>query len=759
MFFTSQVRSAAAGVGSLVASSVRFSQELKSIDRRSSSRLVLTLGLIAVLCLAVLSVEGAGAQNINTVAGGGIPGGAATANDTPGVTSVVRDAAGDLYIAAPESFYIFKVDTSSNLTVIAGVGYQGYFGDGGPATQAALGGPTSLVFDATGNLYFVDLNKVRKIDTSGNITTAAGNGQVCAGGTNPCGDGGAATLAQLKLPQQIALDSSGNLYIADTGDQRIRLVNSSGIISTIIGTGLICSGPAFACGDGGPATSARLDLPAGVAVDPAGNIYVSDTRDQRVRVVTAGIINKFAGNGKHCVHPTDNCGDGGLAIDANVFNPWGLALDVSANVFIADELDNRVRKVTVSAGTINTVIGSGVQGFSGDGGPPRAAALDQPKGVFADNTGYLVADTGNNRIRQARQGTLNTLAGGGSGGDGSAATGATLAAPNAVAWDASGNYYIADTANNRVRKVDSTGTITTIAGTGGLGWTGDGGPATAATLNSPSGVAIDASDNIYIADLGNLVVRKVDASGTISTFAGNGNACVITTNPCGDGGAATAANITSPTSVAVDSKGNVYIADYFDHRIRMVNTGGTITTIAGTGTKGFKGDHGPATSARLNRPYGVSVDASANVYIADSGNNRIRCVLAVAKGCGGVKAAVGDIVAFAFNGKATFAGDGGTARLASQQNPLEVALDPTGNVFVGGGADEVVRRIDAVTLLVSTVAGNPANPLKAGFGGDGGPATLATLDNIGLAVNGSEILLIADTGNNRIRQVDLTAKK
>ncbi len=746
MFFSSQFVVAVTRVRSAAASAT-FSQQSRSF------------GLIAVLCIALLSP--AMAQNIITIAGGGTPGGAATVNAIPGVTSVIRDAGGNLYIASPDTFYLYKVDTTGALSVIAGVGYQGYFGDGGPATQAALSGPTSLILDTTGNLYFIDLNKVRKIDTSGNISTVAGSGQVCSSATQPCGDGGPAVDAQLKQPQQIALDSYGDIYIADTGDQRIRLVEPSGTIITIIGTGVICNGPAFVCGDGGPAKSARLDLPAGIAVDPSGqHIYVADTRDQRVRVVTIdGNINKFAGNGTHCTQSTKNCGDGGPALNANLFNPWGLALDLSGNVFIADELDNRIRKVTVSTGQINTVIGSGVQGYSGDGGAPRAAALDQPKGVFADNTGYLVADTGNNRVRQTRQGVLNTLAGGGSGGDGAAAKGAILAAPNAVAWDAAGDYYIADTANNRVRKVDTTGKITTIAGTGSLGWTGDGGPATAATLNGPSGVVVDASNNIYIADLGNLVVRKVSASGTITTFAGSGNACVITTNPCGDGGPATSANITSPTSVAVDSTGNVYIADYFDHRIRKVDTTGTITTIAGSGTRGYKGDGGPATSARLNRPYGVAVDASANVYIADSFNNRIRCVLAVANGCGGAKAPVGDIVTSAFNGKATFGGDGGAAKAASQQNPLEVALDSANNVFVGGGADEVVRRIDAVTLLVSTVAGNPTHPLQGGFSGDGGPAIDATLDNIGLAIYGSNILLIADTGNNRIRLVALTAKK
>ena len=717
---------------------------------------ILTLLAVAALALG-LSTESM-AQNINTVAGGAIPSGPATGVDIPAPTSVARDVSENLYIAAPDSYYIFKVDTTGTLSIIAGTGIQGYQGDGGPATSASLSGPTSLAFDSAGNLYFIDLNKVRKIDDAGTISTVAGNGQICPYRLQSCGDGGPATQAQLALPQQVALDGAGNLYIADTSDMRIRRVDTSGNISTFAGTGVICNGPLFVCGDGGPATSANLDMPSGVVADTSGNVYIADTRDQRVRVVTNGIIHNFAGTGKHCPKPTSNCGDGGPALGGNLFNPWGLALDKSQNLFIADELDNRVRKVIVTTGQINTVIGSGVQGFSGDGGAPRMAALDQPKGVFADNAGYLVVDTGNGRIRQASQGTLTTLAGGGAGGDGEAATAATLAAPNTVTWDSAGNYYIADTANNRIRKVDTSGNISTVAGTGGLGWTGDGGPAVSATLNAPTGVAVDASNNIYIGDNGNLVVRRVNASGTITTFAGSGNPCVLPTNPCGDGGPATKANVTSVASLAVDGTGNLYIADYFDHRIRKVDTSGTITTVAGTGGKGFTGDGGPAINARLNRPYGVAVNSAGDIFIADSQNNRIRCVVAVPKGCNGAVLKVGSILTYAFNGKKTFAGDGGVAKAASQQDPLEVALDPTGNLFVSGGADEVVRRIDAATKIVSTVAGDATHPLRAGFGGDGGPATQATLDNIGLAVNASESLLIADTGNNRIRQVNLAAK-
>lgn len=734
-----------------------FSVSTKNNVARTGSTIAL-----AILCFVMVFASSSTAQNINTVAGGSTPSNVATSLDLPGITSAIEDPTGKfLYVASPDSYYIFEVTLSTGAaTVIAGGGIQGYSGDGGPATSATLSGPNSLVLDPSGNLYFIDLNKIREINTSGTISTFAGNGQLCSGAKNACGDGGPAISAQFNMPQQIAFDPSGNMYVADMNDQRIRVINTSGTISTFAGTGRICDGPHFTCGDGGPASQSFLDLPAGVVADTNGNVYIADTRDQRVRVVNNGTITTVIGSGTHCTVPTKNCGDGGPAIKANLFNPWGLALDSNQNIYIADQLDNRIRKVTISTMIINTVAGSGVQGYSGDGGAPKLAALDQPNGIFINNLGYIVvSDTGNGRVRISSKGAINTYAGGSTGGDGGGPLTATLGNPTNVAWDSVGNYYIVDTANNRIREVDTTtNIITTIAGNGSAGWSGDSGPATQAMLNSPTGIAFDGAGNLYIADNGNLRVRMVNTSGTITTVAGSGNPCILSSNACGDGGSALLANITSPTSIALDGSGNLYIADYYDQKIRMVSPSGTITTVAGMGGKGFTGDSGPATKARLDRPYGVAVDANGNIYIADSQNNRIRCVIGAKNGCNAPKLKVGDITTFAFNGQPTFAGDGGTAKSASQQDPLEVALDPSGNLFVSGGADEVVRRIDGTTFIVSTVAGNPNHPLRGGFGGDGGPATSATLDNVGLAVNGSESLLIADTGNNRVRQVNLSSK-
>jgi sugar lactone lactonase YvrE len=278
------------------------------------------------------------------------------------------------------------------------------------------------------------------------------------------------------------------------------------------------------------------------------------------------------------------------------------------------------------SGTITTVAGNGTPGFSGDGGPATNARLAYPTGVAVDAAGNLyIADRLNSRVRKvSTSGTITTVAGDGSAGfsgDGGPATNAQLAGPYGVAVDAAGNLYIADFQNSRVRKVSTSGTITTVAGDGSFGFSGDGGPATNAQLAGPNGVAVDAAGNLYIADINNHRVRKVSTSGTITTVAGNG-----TPGFSGDGGPATNARLRPPTGVAVDAAGNLYIADIFNQRVRKVSTSGTITTVAGTGIYGFSGDGGPATNARLAYPSGVAVDAAGNLYIADQNNHRVRKV-------------------------------------------------------------------------------------------------------------------------------------
>jgi sugar lactone lactonase YvrE len=318
-------------------------------------------------------------------------------------------------------------------------------------------------------------------------------------------------------------------------------------------------------------------------------------------------------------------GDGGPATSAQLNEPHAVAVDSSGNRYIADTLNNRARKVDGS-GAITTVAGTGTEGFSGDGGPATSAELGYPNGVAVDDAGNLyIADLSNNRVRKVDgSGTITTVAGTGAqdfSGDGGPATSAEIAGPNGVAVDDAGNVYIADTSNHRVRKVDASGTISTVAGTGSADFSGDGGPATSAKINSPSALALDDTGNLYIADQGNNRVRKVDSSGTITTVVGNGGGGFS-----GDGGPATSAELANPLGVEVDGSGNLYIGDFYNHRVRKVNSSGTITTVAGTGTAGFSGDGGPATSAEQNYPRGVAVDGSGNLFVADTGNQRVRKV-------------------------------------------------------------------------------------------------------------------------------------
>lgn len=318
-------------------------------------------------------------------------------------------------------------------------------------------------------------------------------------------------------------------------------------------------------------------------------------------------------------------GDNGGAVPATLALPSAVAYDGSGNLYIADANNHVVREIAKGSGAITTIAGTGVAGFSGDGGAATSAQLDTPTGIAIDANGNLyIADSHNQRIREVSAGKITTIAGtgvAGYSGDGSAATSAQLDLPGAVAVDANGNVYIADTNNQRVRKV-SGGNITTVAGTGEQNYTGDGGAATSASLDSPAGVAVDSAGNLYISDRHNHRIREVSVSGMITTLAGSGTP-TFAGGFGGDGAAATAASLASPTGISVDTNGDVYIADSKNQRVRQISNG-SINTVAGTGEQGFAGDSGPAVSAVLDTPRAAATDASGNLAIADTFNQRIR---------------------------------------------------------------------------------------------------------------------------------------
>ncbi len=683
-------------------------------------------------------------------------------------------------VAAKTGTFYGQAMTAGDIYTVAGNGQRGFSGDGGPARAAELNAPTGIAVDGAGNLVVTDSinSRVRVVAassgtfygramTAGDIYTVAGTGP---GGTYG-GDGGPATAAELNFPTGVVVDATGNLVIADQDNNRVRVVvektgtfyglaMTAGDIYTVAGDGT----RGFS-GDGGAATAAEISGAQGVAVDGAGNLLIADTANNRVRVVaasagtfygramTAGHIYTVAGDGTKGF-----TGDGGPATAATLHEPRGVAVDGAGNLVIADTVNDRVRVVAEKTGTfyaqamttgdIYTVASNGNTpgfgaGYSGDGRLATTGQLTFPHGVTVDGAGnLLITDYGNGAVRvvAARTGTsygramtaghIYTVAGGGAAGhlgDGGPATEANLHGPWDVAVDGAGNLVITDALHNRVRVVAektatfygramTAGDIYTVAGNGKLGFSGDGGRATAAEFSTPSGVAVDAAGNLVIGDSANDRVRVVAektgtfygramTAGDIYTVAGDGTAGFA-----GDGGPATAAELDFPNGVALDGSGNLVIADTSNNRVRVVAektgtfygramTAGHIYTVAGDGQFGFSGDGGPATAAELNAPFDVTVDASGNVVVADTFNSRIRVVAAHAGTFYGQAMTAGDIYTVAGNGGIGYSGDGGAGINAELNNPYGAAVDGAGNLVIADTANQRIRELAGTATL------------------------------------------------------------
>ena len=478
-----------------------------------------------------------------------------------------------------------------------------------------------MAADSSGDLFIADTgnNLIREVKLgSGIITTVAGSYNDGNGGYS--GDGGQATAAELNFPDGVAY-SSGDLFIADADNNVIREVNlGTGIINTVAG-----NGNAGYSGDGDQATAAELNSPGGVALDSSGDLFIADTYNNVIREVNSSnkTIATVAGG-----DAMGYSGDGGPASDAGLNFPDGIASDASGDLFITDDGNNVVREINATTGVITTIAGNGTYGYSGDTGQATAAELASPDGVVWSSSGDLfIADSGNDVVREVNltTGIITTIAGNGTGGysgDGDQATAAELNAPGGLALDSSGDLFIADSGNNVVREVNlNTGIITTVAGNGTADYSGDGDQATAAELNSPEGVALDNSGDLFIADSSNNAIREVNLkTGIITTIAGDGTA-----DYSGDNGQATAAELNFPNGVAVNTSGDLFVADGDNNVIREVDLKtGIITTVAGNSTAGYSGDGGLATAAELNGPGAIALDSSGDLFVADSGNNVIR---------------------------------------------------------------------------------------------------------------------------------------
>lgn len=641
-------------------------------------------------------------------------------------------------------------------SAVAGRQMPPFSGEGGAAIDARLINPRHIAFDNAGNLYFTTNMVVQRITPGGTINTVIGTSAGFGG------DGGPAGEAQLYFPEGLEIDGAGNIYIADKWNHRIRRVSPDGKIATIAGSGPNSTPTGGYGGDGGPAIQAQLNAPHGIALDAAGNLYIADEGNNRIRKVTpAGIITTVAGNGG-----TQNNGDGGPATSASVSIPRDVAIDAAGNLYIASAAD-RIRRVATN-GVITTIAGGG-NGYSGDGGPATNALLRLPVAVLPDNLGNIyISDSNNGRIRRiSPDGTINTVATAGApvglalGKDGAIYIAenpglgrisrlAVFPPPETIpptiaittpqtttglytsladfltlegtasdnqflthvavtsdrgvtgvaegtdswrstvilktgmnnltfrAWDIDGNSSEARLAVNYVKTLQ----VNAFAGLrGAAGFAGDSGPASGARFNTPSGIAFDTGGALLIADTGNHRIRKIDVNGQVSTIAGTGQVGLRLMD-----GPATEADLNQPRGVAVGPSGDIFFTDSQNHRVCRISMTGHLTTVAGTGIEGISGDGGPAKDARLSAPTGIAVNTAGDLFISDTGNRRIRRVDAQ-------------------TGTITTVVDGAQGL----QAPAGLAVDSAGNLYVADkiNGGRVYRMTPAGNVSVFAGSGSP----------------------------------------------------
>jgi trimeric autotransporter adhesin len=672
-----------------------------------------------------------GQQTITTIAGGAARNGEGklASNAQLLTQSISVDGLGNLYwVDIYESSVRRMAAQSGILSTIAGNGTPGYSGDNGLAIQAQLD-PVALTVDAAGDIYVADVARVRKVAVAtGFISTVAGNGIRGSNGNN-----GASVNAQIS-PNSVSVDGSGNFYIVE-GNQIRRVAKSTGIITLFAGNAI-----AGSIGDNGLATLARFDcLLDGKSktadCDKLGNLYIADYGNNRIRKVdvSTNIVTTIAGNGSD-----GYTGDGGLAINAQL-KPISLTVDQSSNtLYFLDGL--RIRTVNLTSGIIRTIAGNGNNIYSGDDGAATDASFQNPTNLSTDPEGNVYV-TDDNRIRKinTKTGIITRVAGTGKYGfseDNGSATESQIL-PFAILTDANGNVIFND-GGARIRRINSnTGKITTLVGDGTLGYGGDNGTGTAARINcfeAFDNIAIDKNGTLYIADRSNSRIRRLTTSGIITTIAGNGQSGFA-----GDNGPAINARISSPNGIATDRSGNIYFSDTQNHRIRRINAGGTINTIAGNGTSGFSGDNGPATAARLFFPASITVDEQSNLYILE-GRNRVRKV----------DLTTGVINTIAGQDQPGFEGDGGQASQAKFDYPSNITVDRTGNIYIADQGNNRIRKIHSGSGIITTLAGYGA----LGFSGDNGIGAIAQLYYpTTVVVDESFNLYFTDQRSYRIRKI------
>ncbi|CAN5168627.1 hypothetical protein BH11PSE11_BH11PSE11_18340 [soil metagenome] len=624
---------------------------------------------------------------------------------------VAVDSLGNVFVADSSNNTIRKITAAGVVTTFAGSpGVQGKL-DGTGAAARFLD-PYGVAVDSSGTVYVADTsnNSIRKITSAGVVTTLAGNG--AQGGTN--GTGPSATFRE---PRGLGVDPAGNVYVADYGNHVVRKITPAGVTTTFAGTMGV---PGSADGAGTAALFRGLDS---VAVDSAGNVYVADTDNRTIRKITSsGIVSTLAGS----------AGAGGSSdgtgTAARFGEPRGISVDANGTIHVADYGGHTVRRIT-SAGVVSTLAGSGGAPGTVDG-TGAAARFYAPSAVSSDSAGNVyVADTSNNTIRKiTTAGVVTTfagLAGRSSSVNGSGAT-ARFEDPYAVAVDSAGNTYVADATDHSIRKITPYGAVTTLAGlAGSFGSTDASG--SAARFKGPLGIAVDSAGTVYVADTGNSTIRKITPAGVVTTFAGSaGN------NGSADG-TGTAARFSEPNGIAIDSAGNLYVADTSNNVIRKITAAGVVSTLAGSpGTNGLT--NGTGSAARFSVPFDVAADSAGNVYVSDHGNHVVRKITAA-----------GVVTTLAGSGSAGASDGTGTA--ASFRYPTGIAVDSSGTVFLADTDNHLIRKITAAGVVTS-VGGS------AGLIGstDGAGSAARFFNPKDVTVDGAGNLYVADRGNHTVRK-------
>ncbi len=668
----------------------------------------------------------------NAYAGENVP---AIAAGLAGPQAVIQDAQFNTYVCDAAANRVRRISSGGVIATLAGTGAGAHGGDANaPAIAAQLDAPAAVAVDETRNLLYVAdraRNRVRRVDLStGQISAFAGTGA-----PGVVGDGGPAAAAQLSAPEGLAYDHSRDvLYIADTGSHRVRVVDpATGIITTVAGTGAAGDGP------DGPATACALHGPTGLYADADGDLYIADTGNHRVRVLTGGDIAVIAGLG--AAAGAAFAGIGIPAVNAQFSQPRGVAVDAAGVVYIADTGNRRVRRVDPGTHLVTTIAGTGAAGSAGDGALAAMATFQAPAGLAMTAAGDLcVADPLAFCVRQITLGTgvITRVAGAGGAGHaaGPVALPGQLTAPQQVTCTAAGAVVIADSGAHTVSRADA-GLLADVAGDGNPGDGGDGAaPAANAGLSAPAGLALDrGTRTLYFSDSGSHCVRQVDlATGTVSRLAGQPNAA----GGGGDNAAAIAAHLSNPGALAFDDATRVlYICDRGNNRVRAVELAtGTITAAAGAGAPA-------AAGGALNQPSAIALDFDGNLYVATAGDHRVRRVNVTTNAIAGT---VG-------TGVAGDLGDNGPLAGVQLHTPVGLAVDGAKVIYVSCAGTNRVRCLDQDADRAYALAGDG----NAGFLGDGGLPSQARLTGPrGLyADEAGRNLLIADTGNFRVRHCRL----